>query len=105
MQTSHAWFKAWQSGGQAALKSKGKPGPVPMFDDSHRRHLAQLLAQGPQAHGYDNALWSLLRVRAVVAEHLGIRASITSRPVALTRVSMNRHPLCRHAHTRFWLPA
>ncbi len=76
-QTSHTWFKAWHSGGQAALKSKGKPGPAPMFDDSHRQRLAALLAQGPQAHGYDNALWSLPRVRAVVAEHLGIRASTT----------------------------
>jgi len=76
-QTSHAWFKAWQSGGQAALKSKGKPGPMPMFDDSHRKRLGQLLAQGPQAHGYDNALWSLPRVRAVVADHLGIHASTT----------------------------
>jgi putative transposase len=76
-QTSHAWFKAWQSGGEPALKSKGKPGPAPMFDDSHRIRLARLLAEGPQAHGYDNALWSLSRVRAVVAEHLGIRASTT----------------------------
>ncbi len=48
-----------------------------MFDDSHRQRLAALLAKGPQAHGYDNALWSLPRVRAVVAEHLGIRASTT----------------------------
>jgi transposase len=76
-QTAHAWFKAWQSGGPDALKSKGKPGPVPKFNDSHRRRVAQLLAQGPQAHGYDNALWSLPRVRAVVAKHLGIRASTT----------------------------
>lgn len=76
-QTCHAWFAAWQSGGAAALKSKGKPGPRPKFDDSHRRRLAELLAQGPQAHGYDNALWSLPRVRAVVAKHLGIEASTT----------------------------
>jgi transposase len=76
-QTSHTWFKAWRSGGEAALKSKGKPGPAPIFDDSHRQQLAALLAKGPQAHGYDNALWSLPRVRAVVAEQLGIRASTT----------------------------
>jgi putative transposase len=76
-QTSHAWFKAWKSGGRTALKSKGKPGPAPMFNDAHRARLAELLAQGPQAHGYDNALWSLPRVRAVVAEHLGIVASTT----------------------------
>lgn len=50
-QTSHAWFKAWRSGGEAALKSKGKPGPAPMFNDAHRTRLAGLLAQGPQAHG------------------------------------------------------
>jgi transposase len=76
-QTSHAWFKAWRLGGEAALKSKGKPGPPPMFNETHRQRLAALLAKGPQAYGYDNALWSLPRVRAVVAEHLGIRASTT----------------------------
>jgi hypothetical protein len=65
-QTSHTWFKAWRSGGEAALKSKGKPDPAPIFDVSHRQQLAALLAKGPQAHGYDNALWSLPRVRAVV---------------------------------------
>lgn len=52
-QTSHAWFKAWNSGGRTALKSKGKPGPAPMFNDAHRARLAGLLAQGPQAHGYE----------------------------------------------------
>ncbi len=27
-QTSHTWFKAWHSGGQAALKSKGEVVPL-----------------------------------------------------------------------------
>lgn len=76
-QTCHAWYRAWQGGGAAALQSKGKPGPRPKFNDSHRQRLAELLAQGPQAHGYDNALWSLPRVRAVAAKHLGIEASTT----------------------------
>ena len=49
-QTAHAWLKAWKAGGQNPLKSKGKPGAVPKFNDLHLFRLVQLLAQEPRAH-------------------------------------------------------
>lgn len=44
----------WCKSGQEALKSKGKPGPVPKFDEGHRGRLAELLLRGPRSFGYDN---------------------------------------------------
>jgi transposase len=73
--SANEWYKAWQSRGQEALKSKGKPGPTPKFDDGHRQRLAELLLRGPGHFGYDNALWSLSRVRRVVQEQLGVAAN------------------------------
>ena len=73
--SANEWYKAWRRDGQEALKSKGKPGPVPKFDDGHRQRLAELLVQGPRHFGYDNDLWSLSRIKGVVVEHLGVSAN------------------------------
>lgn len=73
--TANEWFKAFQKGGTEALKTKGKPGPAPIFNDGHRERLAELLTRGPRAFGYDNELWSLPRVRDVVGKEFDIWVS------------------------------
>lgn len=76
-QASNEWHKAWTSGGREALAPKGKPGPKPVFGDTHREKLAEILTRGARARGYENELWSLSRVRSAVAEEMGIEVSRT----------------------------
>jgi len=37
------------------------------------RRLARLLLQGPQRHGYANALWTLPRIAALIRRHFGVK--------------------------------
>lgn len=73
--SAHDWYKAWRRGGARALASKGKPGPQPKFDAGHAERLEVLLSEGAMAHGYENALWTIPRIRRLIAEHLGLAAS------------------------------
>ena len=66
--SAHEWHRAWSKEGAPALQAGNKPGPAPKFSEEDREVLASELRRGPVAHGYDNDLWSLPRVRRLIAE-------------------------------------
>jgi transposase len=66
------WKKRYEHGGFEALKAKLHPGPPPKLTARQGDHLARLLLQGPQKHGYANALWTLPRIAAVIRRQFGV---------------------------------
>ena len=66
------WKKLYDRDGPEALKAKPHPGPTPKLTARQSDRLARLLLQGPQKHGYANALWTLPRVAEVIRKHFGV---------------------------------
>jgi transposase len=64
---------AGRSGGEAALAPKPVPGRPHRLPDQQGTLLLQLLLQGPRAHGFSNALWTLKRIAAVLQVQCGRR--------------------------------
>ncbi|MEI6861410.1 MAG: hypothetical protein WCL04_04075 [Verrucomicrobiota bacterium] len=58
------WQQRWRQGGVATLRSRGAAGPKPKLSAGQREGLAVALVEGPQAHGYVTAVWTLPRVPA-----------------------------------------
>ena len=54
------------AGGIARLKPKGKA------------RLTRMLLAGPRAHGYEDGVWTLRRVRELIAQRLGVEYSISN---------------------------
>jgi len=61
-QSAHDWQQRWRQGGVAALRSRGAAGPKPKLSAGQREGLAAALVEGPQAHSYVTAVWTLPRV-------------------------------------------
>src|SRR5262245_15178616 len=54
------------------LMVKRPPGRPRRLTDEQLNGLAELLKQGPEAHGWQNNLWTSLRVREVIKRHFGV---------------------------------
>ena len=54
------------------LAGKPHPGRRRRLGDEQLRQLSELLKQGAEAHGWQNNLWTSLRVREVIKRHFGI---------------------------------
>src|SRR3954447_8639811 len=58
--------------GADALAARPHPHRPPALRDEQLRRLAGLLAQGAQAHGWPNALWTCARVAHLIARHFHV---------------------------------
>jgi transposase len=73
--TAHGWKTRLAQGGLAALRSRGKPGPDKQLSPEQLADLEELLLAGAQAAGYEHGLWTLGRVRALIAQRFGVQYS------------------------------
>ena len=73
--TAHRWKARLQKGGIAALRSRGKPGPAKQLNPDQLDELETVLLAGAQAAGYAHGLWTLGRVRALLAQRFGVQYS------------------------------
>ena len=67
------WYRAWRHGGAAALRGAGRAGRKPKIEPAQLRHVEAALRQGPQAHGFGTALWTLPRVAVIIERLTGVR--------------------------------
>ena len=72
-QSAHSWQQRWAKGGAAALRSRGAAGPKAQLSAEQREGIAAALVEGPQAHGYVTAVWTLPRVAKLIAQRTGRR--------------------------------
>ncbi|GAA1964834.1 hypothetical protein GCM10009838_22750 [Catenulispora subtropica] len=59
------WRAAWNTGGEAALASKGPP-THPQLSDEQFAVLEAELERGPVAHGWPDQKWTLNRIKTVI---------------------------------------
>lgn len=79
------WYWAWTDGGRAALAGAGRAGRMPSLTDEQLEAVVAELIKGPQAHGYDNGLWTLARVAGVIKDTTGVSYSISQTSDILRR--------------------
>ena len=73
-QSVSAWAKKLDTAGRDALKARplGRPGS---FGAAERRKLSGLLKRGAVAAGFPTELWTLPRVRTLIADHFDLQYS------------------------------
>ena len=72
-QSVNRWAKQKEEGGPHALKKAGRAGRKPRLGDSDRKRIVQGLQRGPEALGYDTALWTSQRVADLIEQECGVR--------------------------------
>ena len=71
-QVAYRWKDAWEQGGSLALASKGPAGPKPKLTVRQTQTVIAALVEGPVAHGYKTALWTLPRVAHLIKDLTGV---------------------------------
>lgn len=72
-QVGYRWHQAWQSGGTAALASKGPAGPKAKLGETQTQSIVAALLKGPAAYGYKTQLWTLPRVADLIEDLTEVR--------------------------------
>ncbi|GAA3091475.1 hypothetical protein GCM10017600_41420 [Streptosporangium carneum] len=80
------WYRAWKTGGTAALASKGAAGWPCQLDEEQRARLEAELQAGPAAHGWADQRWTLARVADLIARLFRIRYSLRGVSLLLHRM-------------------
>ncbi|MFC4989147.1 IS630 family transposase [Saliphagus infecundisoli] len=71
----YRWKKMYEDEGKDGLSSKPHPGPTTILPKERFPELAELLQQGPQAHGFKTDRWTLDRIRVVIEQEFDVSVS------------------------------
>ena len=86
----YGWRQRWKAGGEAALASKGASGSRCRLDDSRLRRLADVLDEGPAAHGFgEDQRWTLARVSDLIARMFHTRYTLRGTANVLHRLGFS----------------
>lgn len=99
-QSVHVWHRTWKSSGATGLAAVKRPGPPRKFDAQDEAWLGTELRKGALAHGYPNALWTVPRVRRLLAEKLGKKCSGSETWRLLQRIGYTSQKPVRRARER-----
>lgn len=66
------WRQRYEREGTGGLDSIPHPGSRPRLSVADHQRLAELLLEGPRAHGFNTDLWTLARVAEVIERHFGV---------------------------------
>ena len=69
------WRRAWETGGQAGLASRGQAARC-RLDDAQLAELEVALEAGPLAAGWEDQRWTLARVRDLAARRFGVAYTV-----------------------------
>lgn len=69
------WNRRLEQGGLDALRSSGLRGRPASLDEIDRTRLKTFLLEGPMTHGFATDMWTLPRVRMLVAKQLKVKLS------------------------------
>jgi transposase len=67
------WMRRGREGGEAALKSRPRPGAEPKLTAEQRARIPVLLARGAEAFGFRGDVWTAKRVATVIQQEFGVR--------------------------------
>lgn len=92
------WLTTAREHGLEALRARPHPGHPPRLSPEDARRLPELLAQGPQAYGFQGEVWTRRRVAEVIRRHFGVRYSVWQVGKILRRLGFSpQKPLVRAA--------
>lgn len=91
------WTKMFLEGGHAALDPIPNAGSKARLGEVDLAKLRALLHLGPRASGFATDLWTLRRVRAVIAAELGITYSVSNVHCLLRRMDFSPQKAVRRA--------
>lgn len=74
----YRWKQMYEDAGNDGLSSKPHPGSTTTLPKEHFEELADLLQQGPQAHGFETDRWTLDRIRVVIEQEFGVSVSTST---------------------------
>ena len=74
-QSVSRWAQRLAAGGRTALKRAPTTGRPPQLSAADRRRINQALVRGPEALGYDTALWTAWRVADLIERACGVTYS------------------------------
>jgi transposase len=66
------WMKRAREKGVQALRHNPPPGAPPRLSEQERARLPELVAQGPEAHGFRGEVWTCERVAIVIRKEFGV---------------------------------
>ena len=72
-QAASHWFALWLTKGVLGLRGAEHTGRPAKLSQDQLQRVEGLLLQGPQAHGYATALWTLKRIAKVIRKNLKVR--------------------------------
>jgi transposase len=70
--TVSRWWRAWKANGREGLRAAGRAGRKPRLSEAQLARVEKALGEGPSAHGYATDLWTLPRIRDVIAQVTGV---------------------------------
>jgi len=94
------WTKMFEEGGDAALDPIPNAGGKARLGEVELAQLRALLHLGARASGFSTELWTLKRVRAVIAQHFGVEYSISNVHGLLDRMGYSSQKALGRARQR-----
>jgi putative transposase len=86
----YQWRRAWQSGGEAALASKGAGGNPCKLDEEQVAQLRAALEAGPSAYGQElDQRWTLARIEALIERLAGVSYTLRGVSFLLHRLGFS----------------
>jgi putative transposase len=77
--SAYTWRRAWATGGEQAVASKGAPGPDSRLSQTQVQQLVAVLQDGPAAAGWvEDQRWTLARVQTLIGRMFHITVGITT---------------------------
>lgn len=74
--TAHRWAKTVEEEGLDGLRStRSNAGRPPALDEADKQRLAELLEEGPKAHGWETDLWTRRRVAQLIDDEFDVEYS------------------------------
>jgi transposase len=72
-QSVSRWAAARKQGGKDAVRKAGRAGRRPRISAAQKEEIKAELIKGPEAHGYQTALWTIGRVAALIKDVTGVK--------------------------------
>jgi transposase len=95
------WRRAYETGGPAALMSRGPGGNSCKLSDVQLAELEAELNGGPAAHGWDqDQCWTLARIATLIAEKFGVGYTLAGVAYLLHRLGWSVQAPTRRAAER-----
>ncbi|MFG1916777.1 winged helix-turn-helix domain-containing protein [Micromonospora sp. NPDC048898] len=94
------WRRKWVAGGAQALASAGSGGSDCKLSADQQEELAEMLDDGPLAHGWEDARWTLARVAEVIDRRFAVNYTLRGVSYLLHRMGYSQQVPTRRAVER-----